>query len=67
MGNTDNGLKVKTMTMSGNFWKWPEKDDILIYDMKDVICKIESPALISSRGTYDVPKINQLRKDPALK
>lgn len=64
--NVENNLKVKTMTMSGNFWKWPEKDDILIYDMKDVICKIESPALVSNRGTYDVPKINQLRKQSNL-
>ncbi|KAK9878374.1 hypothetical protein WA026_021682 [Henosepilachna vigintioctopunctata] len=58
----DDNLKVKTMTMSGNFWKWPDKDDILVYDMSEIKCKIESPALISSRGTYDVPKINELRK-----
>lgn len=64
--NVENNLKLKTMTMSGNFWKWPEKDDILIYDMKDVICKIESPALVSNRGTYDVPKVNQLRKQSNL-
>ncbi|KAK9874449.1 hypothetical protein WA026_002788, partial [Henosepilachna vigintioctopunctata] len=48
----DDNLKVKTMTMSGNFWKWPDKDDILVYDMNEIKCKFESPTLISSRGTY---------------
>lgn len=40
MENLNNDLKVKTITMSGNFWKWPEKDDI-ICDMIDLICKVQ--------------------------
>nr|XP_049693639.1 uncharacterized protein LOC126054037 [Helicoverpa armigera] len=66
MENLNDNIKVKTMTMSGSYWKWPEKDDILIYDITDIMCKIESPALMSSRGTYDVPKINQLRNQNNL-
>lgn len=27
----DNGNVVKTMSMGGNNWKWPEKDDIMTY------------------------------------
>lgn len=60
--NVDKGLKVKSMMMSGHLWKWPEKDDILIYESSDVICKIQSPTLVSNRGFYNVPEINNLHK-----
>lgn len=46
--------KVKTMTMSGPNWRWPEKDDILVYEKKDVLKKIKSPLLLNSRGIYAV-------------
>ncbi|CAH2009014.1 unnamed protein product, partial [Acanthoscelides obtectus] len=50
------GITVKSMEMSGPNWKWLEKDDILTYDIKDILCKIEPPELINSRGIYNIPK-----------
>jgi len=59
---TDEGVKVKAMAMSGNFWKWPQKDDILVYSVTDVILKIATPAQVTNRGAYRVPEIEKLRK-----
>lgn len=51
------------MTMSGNYWKWPDRDDIFDYLIGDVIRKIEVPTLINSRGIYNVPEINDIREE----
>ncbi|XP_055377922.1 uncharacterized protein LOC129609824 [Condylostylus longicornis] len=48
----DQNFKVKTMTMSGTNWRWPEKDDILVYQKKDIIKKLNHPLLLNSRGVY---------------
>ncbi|KAK4887128.1 hypothetical protein RN001_003399 [Aquatica leii] len=56
------GLKVKTMAESGNFWKWPNKDDILDYVFADVICKIKIPTPVTKRGAYNIPEIDDLKK-----
>lgn len=60
-------VKVKTMTMSVNNWRWPDKEDLCDYAIDDVICKIPIPELINSRGIYSVPRINDLRnkKNPS--
>ncbi|XP_026685189.1 uncharacterized protein LOC113470725 [Diaphorina citri] len=45
---TGEGYKIKTMDMCGGgsvYWKWPEKDDILVYSCDDIITKICSPEL----------------------
>ncbi|XP_050509916.1 uncharacterized protein LOC126886858 [Diabrotica virgifera virgifera] len=55
-------LRVKSMTMNGKYWKWPDRDDILNYDFDDVVCKIARPSLINKRGAYEVPEIENLKK-----
>ena len=46
------------MDSSGiKFWKLPDQDDILMYHWKDVIKKIEPPAIVSNRGTYKVKNL----------
>lgn len=61
--NIEEGYKIKTMDMCGGgslYWKWPEKDDILIYSHDDIITQIPSPELMNSRGQYSVSKIRTL-------
>lgn len=53
-------IKVKTMTMSGRNWKWPQRDDILTYEMNDVVAKISSPTAVNNRGVYSVDEISDL-------
>ncbi|CAL1671689.1 unnamed protein product [Lasius platythorax] len=40
-------FKMKTMAMGGmgiqNRWKWPDKDDILVYEREEIVKKILPP------------------------
>lgn len=38
-------------------WRWPDKNDLLWYDIDDIITKIKEPKECNSRGAYDVPEI----------
>ncbi|CAG9763717.1 unnamed protein product [Ceutorhynchus assimilis] len=48
---------VKAMESSGQNWRWPAKEDVLNYQRKDVIIKIEKPKIINKRGFYAVPEL----------
>lgn len=56
--------KIKTMTMSGFEpsgrvnWRWPEKDDILIYDAKEVLKKIKAPTAVNKRGVFSIQSLD---------
>ena len=55
LANYDESAEVKVMASSGpKFWKWPDRDDILMYQWKDVLKKIDPPVIVSNRGTYEV-------------
>lgn len=56
--NKENKFFVSAMCRIGNNWKWPEKEDCLWYDRKDVIKKISSPQPINRRGAFKVPEID---------
>lgn len=58
----EGGVKIKAMSPSGQFWKWPKDDDILDYPLSDLICKIDPPSQVTSRGSYSVEKIDSFRK-----
>lgn len=45
------------MQPSGLNWKWPSPDDILWYDEKDIVQKIEEPKIVNKRGVYCVNEI----------
>ena len=47
--------KVKVMTSSGPcFWKWPDREDVLMYSWSNVIKKINPPVVVSSQGTHEI-------------
>ena len=45
-------LVVNVMYPSGNGWKWPEKKDMIAYDISEVVKKIEPPVPSGSRGEF---------------
>lgn len=63
-------FEVSTLTMCGTQglqWKWPDPEDKIWYNEKDVKEIIEPPKLISatsprSSGVYNVPEIEKYRK-----
>lgn len=54
-------MKVKTMTMAGQFWKWPAKDDVIWYSEHEVIQLIKNPKKMNNRGQFSIPEIQNLR------
>jgi len=39
-------------------WRWPQRQDISLYDWKDVLTKINPPKMISRRNQFSVPELN---------
>lgn len=48
--------RVNAMQRSGNFWKWPDHKDEIIYDSMDVLKKInpENVIPVTSRGVFKI-------------
>lgn len=43
------------MTPSGTNWKWPDRDDILWYNVNtDFVRNIKVPKPINKRGIYEI-------------
>jgi len=36
----------------GKLWKWPVKEDKIFYTTDNVLCHIEPPDVVGSRGQY---------------
>lgn len=52
------GVTVRCMSKSGNCWIWPKQEDILTYNISDVVCKINPPTKVSSkRELYNIPEL----------
>lgn len=45
-------LVVNVMHPSGNGWKWPDKKDMIPYDISEVVKRIEPPVPSGSRGQF---------------
>ena len=46
---------VSAMKRSGlKFWKWPTKQDVLDYPLRDIERVIKPPTIVSNRGTFSV-------------
>ncbi|XP_046393584.1 uncharacterized protein LOC124161317 [Ischnura elegans] len=56
----DDGATISSMTKSKKSWKWPEKEDIIIYPWEDILGGINSPRQISKRGFFHVPELNSM-------
>ncbi|KAJ9587360.1 hypothetical protein L9F63_019121 [Diploptera punctata] len=54
------GTLVNVMELSGKHWKWPEQKDEILYQDKEIVCKINAPKKKGKRDIYDVPEINRL-------
>ena len=49
---------VSTMERSGlKFWKWPAKQDVLDYPLRDIERVIKPPTIVSNCGTFSVPEL----------
>lgn len=52
---------ISVMAMSGpSGWRWPEKKDVIWYQMKSVVGKIDPPTVANSRGVCLVPAMRKL-------
>ncbi|KAI5722693.1 hypothetical protein M8J76_012165 [Diaphorina citri] len=57
--DNDDKVKVKHMTQAGmDSWRWPEIEDILWYDMDEILKIISPPTPINKRGLFSVPQIS---------
>jgi len=50
-------IEVSVMEMAGSgtkgkLWKWPVKEDKIFYTTDNVLCHIEPPDVVGSRGQY---------------
>ncbi|KAJ9578131.1 hypothetical protein L9F63_025009 [Diploptera punctata] len=54
------GTLVNVMELSGKHWKWPEQKDEILYQGKEIMCKINAPKKKGKRDIYDVPEMNRL-------
>ena len=49
------GVAVSCMQKSmNNTWKWPEREDVCSYELKNIVEIIQPPSLVGSRGQYYV-------------
>lgn len=51
------GPIVDCMEKGLKFWRWPERKDAIIYEWEDVLCKINSPKVISKRNQFLIPEL----------
>ncbi|KAL5246342.1 hypothetical protein ACI65C_013750 [Semiaphis heraclei] len=53
------GVMVDCMEKRLTCWRcWPQRQDISLYDWKDVLTKINPPKMISRRNQFSVPELN---------
>jgi len=44
--------EVTVMHASGKFWKWPQKEDKIFYDQKNIVKMLRPPEVAGSRGQF---------------
>ena len=51
-------VRVKCLTRTNKYFRWPAQDDIMVYNVKtDIKMKIKEPKPMR-RGFFDVPELN---------
>ena len=64
---TENKVIVSCMQRSGlNSWKWPKPEDLHPYSPQNIIKIIDTPDVLSSRGTFSVPEVEEYWKIPKI-
>lgn len=57
---SEEGVLLKSMQKSLKNWKWPEKEDLNLYPMSDIVEKIKTPQKVNkNREIYYVPEIQK--------
>jgi hypothetical protein len=56
----DKGATVSSMKGSLRSWKWPEKEDILMYSWEDILGSISPAKQISSRRLFDIQELKMI-------
>lgn len=57
---SEEGVLLKSMQKSLKNWKWPEKEDLNLYPISDIIQKIKTPQKVNkNREIYYVPEIQK--------
>ena len=46
-------FKVSVMIPAGNHWKWPNPRDAIFYKRSQIVCKLNKPVPINSRGHFN--------------
>lgn len=56
----EEGVLLKSMQKSLKNWKWPEKEDLNLYPISDIIQKIKTPQKVNkNRDIYYVPEVQK--------
>ena len=50
--------QVSVMVKAGKYWKWPAKDDKLLYCQDQIVKALNPPVLINSREHYNFLAFN---------
>lgn len=54
----ENEAVISSMTRTGKYWKWPNKEDILPFKLDKILGVIDAPQSVNSRGHYKVPVLD---------
>lgn len=55
-----NRYEVKAMERSGlKHWRWPERDDVLLYNHQEILKTISPPKQINKRGAFLCPEMDR--------
>ena len=54
----DNAVSVSCMEYAAahgrNCFRWPSKEDIFSYSVRDILCQIDAPVPINQRGHFSI-------------
>ena len=51
-GVFDNDVEVNVMLKTGNAWKWPTKQDKILYGKDSIVRRVSSPKAAGNRGQF---------------
>ncbi|KAJ4446734.1 hypothetical protein ANN_13431 [Periplaneta americana] len=56
----EEGPTVDCMTKSIKGWKWPAKEDMLVYKWSDVKTRINPPKMCGKKGIFSIPELMEM-------
>ena len=52
MSKLNDSFEVTVMVPAGSYWKWPSPKDVLFYNKKDILKKLQKPIPVNNRGHF---------------